>query len=298
MANKQKVENCTVQDPIIIDFSDDDLVSLGETQREDAAEIKMSKYVPKTRIDLVMWTHNSEKTLAEVLQRIQEVIPSQYINRKIITDDYSKDRTREIAKDFGWEVHLNNGSGLNDNTKTAISLVSAPIFCSFEHDIILARDWWQKLSKLIKDPSVVVAQGTRVSTNSTFRMLDDYINKRGDISHETLDNCIAKTEIVRKFGYNEVGTPPKLKAERLKWIVEQTVTSDHIRESTWENIKHDFRMQSLVPVTSKQRLLFFRILLTSLIRSTYVAYKTNCPMLLLLYPLDRLAIFLASFKKA
>lgn len=298
MTKKQKAESCTIQDPIIIDFEDDDLVSLSETQWEEAAKTKMGKYITKIKIDLVMWTHNSEKTLTEVLQRIQEVIPSQYINRKIITDDYSKDKTREIAKDFGWEVHMNNGRGLHDNTKTAISLVSAPIFCSFEHDIILARDWWKKISKFMEDPSVVVAQGTRISTNPTFRMLDDYSNKRGDIPHETLDNCIAKTEIVRKFGYNEVGTPPKLKAEGLKWIVEQTVTSDHIRESMWENVKHDFRMQSLFSATSKQRLLCFRILLTSLIRAAHIVYKTNCSMVLLLYPVDRFAIFLASFKKA
>ena len=216
--------------------------------------------IPETKVDLVMWTHNSEKNLSSVLQRIQEVIPPHCINRKIITDDYSKDRTREIAEEFGWEVHMNSGKGLNDNTKTAISLVTAPIFCSFEHDIILDRDWWQKLSKTMEDPKVAVAQGTRISTNHPFRKLDYYSNKRGDMPHHSLDNCIAKTEIVRKFGYNEVETPPKLKAKGFKWIVDQATISDHIRESMWENVKHDFTMQSLFPATLKHRLLCFRLL--------------------------------------
>jgi len=69
------------------------------------------------KVDLIMWTHNSEKNLPAVLKRIEEVIPPQNISRKIISDDHSKDRTREIAKDFGWEVHINKGRGLKDNKR-------------------------------------------------------------------------------------------------------------------------------------------------------------------------------------
>jgi hypothetical protein len=54
-------------------------------------------------------------------------------------------------------------------TETAVSLVSTLIFYSFEHDIILGRDWWQRLSKYMEDPSVAVVQGVRISTNPTFR---------------------------------------------------------------------------------------------------------------------------------
>jgi hypothetical protein len=46
----------------------------------------------QNKVDLVMWTYNSEKNLLAVLQRIEEVIPRQVINRKIITDDNSKTR--------------------------------------------------------------------------------------------------------------------------------------------------------------------------------------------------------------
>ena len=80
------------------------------------------------KFDLIMWTYNSEKNLLAVLKRIQEVIPSECINRKIITDDHSMDRTREIAEKFGWEVHINQGKGLNDNTRTAVKLLTAPLY--------------------------------------------------------------------------------------------------------------------------------------------------------------------------
>jgi adenosylcobinamide-phosphate guanylyltransferase len=249
------------------------------------------------KVDLVMWTYNSEKTLQMVLRRIEEVIPRQNIKRKIISDDHSTDETRETAKGLGWEVYLNKGKGLQDNVENAISLVSAPFFCSFEHDIILARDWWHKISKHMENSSVAVAQGVRVSTNPTFRKLDSYSNSRNDIPHETLDNNIARTAMARKFGYNEVGTPPKLAAEGLRWVVDRTAVSDHIRNSAWKNIKHDFRMQSKFPASSKQRLACLRILLTSPLRSAYLAYKTSCPIVLILYPIDRLMIFVATFKR-
>jgi glycosyltransferase involved in cell wall biosynthesis len=56
-----------------------------------------------------MWTHNSERNLHKVLKRIEEVIPEHTVNRKIITDDHSTDRTRKIADELDWEVHPNNG---------------------------------------------------------------------------------------------------------------------------------------------------------------------------------------------
>jgi glycosyltransferase involved in cell wall biosynthesis len=251
----------------------------------------------KIKVDLVMWTYNSEKNLPAVIKRIEEVIPPQVINRKIITDDNSKDKTREIAKSFGLEVHMNNGKGLNDNTKTAISLVTAPYFCSFEHDIILARDWWTKISKFMDDPTVVVAQGTRVSTNPAFRVIDSYGNQRTDYPRESLDNNMGKTELIQKIGYNEIGTPIKLRAQELKWFVDRTVVSDHIRPDMWDNIQHDYKMQALFPTTPKERLRCFRILLTSPIRSAHMVYKTRYPVMLFIYPIDRFAIFLGALKK-
>jgi glycosyltransferase involved in cell wall biosynthesis len=244
-----------------------------------------------------MWTYNSEKNLPNVLQRIAEVIPPQYINRKIITDDNSTDRTREIAKNYDWEVHLNKGKGVNDNTKTALSLVTSPYFCSFEHDIILNPDWWQKISKHLEDPTVAVAQGVRVSTNRAFRLIDNYSNQRGDFGHESLDNNIANTEAIRKFGYNEVGTPPALQAAGLKWVLDRTVVSDHIRGSLWDNIMHDYKMQIYFP-TPHLRWQNLRLLLTSPVRAIHMAYKTRYPLMLVVYPLDRLAIFVGTIRKS
>lgn len=261
------------------------------------AKGSMSWRCMETKVDLVMWTYNSEKNLPAVLQRIQEVIPSDCIHRKIISDDNSNDKTREIAKEFGWEVYLNKGKGVNDNTKNALSYVSTSVFCSFEHDIILARDWWIKISKYMDDPTVGVAQGVRVSTNRSFRLIDAYSNRRGDFQHQSLDNNMVKTEIIGKFGYNEVGTPQALAAAGLRWVMDLEVVSDHIRNGMWENIKHDYNMQLYFPDKSF-RLKNLRLLLTSPIRAIHMAYKMKSLLMLIVYPLDRLAIFIGSIKKS
>jgi glycosyltransferase involved in cell wall biosynthesis len=240
-----------------------------------------------------MWTHNSERNLHKVLKRIEEVIPERAINRKIITDDHSTDKTRKIADELDWEVHSNKGKGLKDNVATAVNLVSSPYFCSFEHDIMLVSNWWTKMSKHIKDPTVAVAQGVRSSTNQSFRVIDNFYNNRKDVSHESLDNNLVKTDIVRQLGYNEVGTPPKLKKDNLKWIVDQNVVSGHIRDSMWDNARHDYTMSSVFPSSWKKNL---EILLKSPARSAHLAYRSNSPTVLVAYPVDRLGIFVASLK--
>jgi len=60
---------------------------------------------------------------------------------------------------------------------------------------------------------------------------------------------------------------------------------------------HDYKMQALFSTTPKERLRYFRILLTSPIRSTRMVLKTKVPLMLLIYPLDRFAIFLGALKK-
>jgi glycosyltransferase involved in cell wall biosynthesis len=250
----------------------------------------------EVKVDLIMWTYNSEKILPRVLQRIKEVIPHQNISRKIITDDHSTDNTVIIAKKFGWEVYPNKGKGVNDNTATAINLVTAPIFCSFEHDIIISKDWWIKLYPQILTEENVVVQGVRESTNTSFKKIDAYYNNRNDMPHESLDNNIAKTKYIQMFGYNERATPSQLRKLNLKWIVDSNVISEHIRKNFWSNIKHDYKMQKNLCSSTKFKILCLRMWLTSPIRALQLTLKTNYPPIFIIYPIDRFAIFIATIK--
>jgi glycosyltransferase involved in cell wall biosynthesis len=89
------------------------------------------------KVDLVMWTKNGQATLPTVLKQIAKVIPSEFVNKKIISDDGSTDYTVEIAKSFGWSVFSNEGQGISDGANTALKHVESEYFISFEQDLIL-----------------------------------------------------------------------------------------------------------------------------------------------------------------
>ena len=101
------------------------------------------------KVDLVMWTLNGEKTLPAVLNRINKVIPKSVVDQKLVVDDGSKDSTVDIARKYGWNVINNEGKGISHGANTALNHVQTSYFCSFEQDIYLDSDWWNKVSALI-----------------------------------------------------------------------------------------------------------------------------------------------------
>jgi glycosyltransferase involved in cell wall biosynthesis len=251
------------------------------------------------KIDLIMWTFNSAKLLPSVLQRISEVIPAESVNKKIISDDHSSDGTIMVAQGFGWEVHVNKGKGMQDNKNTALNLVSTSIFASFEHDVLLSREWWIKASKIIENQCVGVVQGIRLSTEPRLRKLDAYEYERRP-DKRSVDNNLCRTNVVRKFGFDESGSPTKMAIEGYKWLVMPDVVSDHItRGNLSETIQHDMRihMLSLPSYTRSEKVGCFKIFIHSPFRAIDVVRKTRAYSILLFYPIDRLAIFLAYFTR-
>ena len=170
------------------------------------------------KIDLVMWTKNGSQTLPGVLQRINEVIPKEVVNKKIIVDDESSDSTPHIASSFGWSVILNKGHGISDGANTALEQVTSDFFVSFEQDLLLASNWWQKIPPLLESSSVAAASGMRFADKPPgIKKMQEYVGKkyRGEANlaswlrsrdmsaftlGKTLDNTIYKTRIIRNLG--------------------------------------------------------------------------------------------------
>ncbi len=247
------------------------------------------------KIDLIMWTYNSAKLLPTVLARINEVIPTEYVNKKIISDDHSADQTAKIARELGWEVHLNRGKGLQANKQNALSLVSTSLFACFEHDVLLSRSWWRRASAAMMDPHVGVVQGIRLSTEPRLRKLDAYEYGRQP-DKRSVDNNLCRTAVVRKFGFDETHSPARMMVDGYHWSVLGDVVSNHItRGNLPETVQHDMRihMLSLPSYTRSEKVGCFKIFLHSPLRALDIARKTGVPSMLLFYPLDRLAVFVA-----
>ncbi len=219
------------------------------------------------KVDLVIWTYNGASTLPFVLKQISEVIPRQFVNKKIISDDRSTDDTRKIAESFGWTVVLNEGTGISYGANTALKNVECDYFVSFEQDLLLAADWWQKIPQILEDPQVGAASGMRFASQPRGVMkLQQYVARkyRGETQlsswlrgrqnaaftlGSTLDNTIYKTAVIRSVGgfpmvKVNAGVDTTL-AYRLKlagyaWAVDYNVQSIHLRGGLRHELSHQY----------------------------------------------------------
>jgi len=273
-------------------------------------------------VDLVMWTKNGSKTLPLVLKRIDEVIPEEFVHNRVLVDDRSEDDTREIAKSFGWQVFFNEGKGICSGANTALRHVTSDFFISFEQDLLLAKDWWQKIPSLLEDKKVAVASGVRVPNQPlALRKLQEYTLERyqridvekTDFFHaKTLDNTIYKTKIIRNLG----GFPSlpvsagvdtflakNVISAGFRWKVDYTVTSIHLRGNLKDELAHYYwygachrRTSNVVydkPVDVTRNVLRFFF---SPFRGLQIAFKKNAPEVVYIYPLIRLNILKGMIK--
>ncbi len=280
------------------------------------------------KVDLVMWTFNGAATLPAVLRRISDVIPSDSIGKRVISDDRSTDETRRIAESFGWTVVLNGGKGISDNANTVLKEVESEFFVSFEQDLLLARDWWAKISPVLEDPNVAAASGMRFADRPRgVRQLQLYVAKkyRGEAQLEswlrgremaaftlgkTLDNTIYRTRVVR-----EVGGFPKLASssgvdtilayeideQGYRWFVDYSVQSVHLRGGLGQELSHQYwyakqlneMWRKISLATRKQappvtRFDVFYRFVMSPFTGLFMAYQTREPSLAYVHPLIRL----------
>ncbi|MBS7612496.1 glycosyltransferase family 2 protein [Candidatus Bathyarchaeota archaeon] len=190
------------------------------------------------KIDMVMWAKNGALTLPLVLKRVEEVIPSEVINKKIFVDDHSTDGSVPIARDFGWSVFQNIRGGVDAGANLALRQVTTEYFISLEQDVYLAKNWWERIPRYLKRNDIAVAQGWRISNHPVIKKIDEYSMERFRYSLCSIDNTIYKTRIVRALGgFSEHLKYPGVDAyihQRVlnagfKWITDSSVLSIHFR---------------------------------------------------------------------
>jgi glycosyltransferase involved in cell wall biosynthesis len=266
------------------------------------------------KVDLVMWTKNGAETLPFVLKRIGKVIPDEFVNNRIIVDDNSTDNTREIAKAYGWQVVSNEGTGISDGANTALKKVETEFFISFEQDLFLARDWWERVPKLLLNEDVAVASGMRMANIDTIRKIDEYsiesYKRKGTFASydfgRTLDNTIYKTSIIRMLGgFPKISVPTgvdtilatNLRKNGYHWKVDYDVQSIHLRKGLMDEIYRSYwyvsfthTLDQKLGIKSVSLNRFLIHLIFSPLRSLDIAFKKRCPQAIVVYPLMRIAM--------
>ncbi len=260
---------------------------------------------------MVMWAKNGARFLPTVLRRIDEVIPHEEVNSRIFVDDKSIDSTRDVARSFGWTVYDNSTGFVSGGTNTALSHVKMPFFVSIEQDVILAKDWWDRIPLYMDDETIAVAQGIRLPTHPIIRDLEPLSQERlkSQLSIQvpdyywSIDNNIFRTKVIQHVGGFPLFEPlavdyfllRRIEAQtRYRWIVDPGVISDHIRVSLIDYFRHD---QNFVRLTTKPQTGYsqalpltrmMQITATSPLRGIDLAVRRHNALLSVIYPLYRL----------
>ena len=266
-----------------------------------------------------MWVRNGAETLPLVLERIDEVIPHEAIGQKILVDDRSTDDSVEIAKEFNWDVYENREGGIGCGANTALSKVRTDLFISVEQDVLLNRDWYDRISRHMARDNVAVAQGWRLSTNPTIRAFETFgVEHLGADRLYSIDNNVYDTKVIRALGgfptmvryHVDAVLRSRVRDAGYAWLTDMSVVSTHIRRINafrwaWER---NYRIATEYPMLIRDRLLspdeaikldpVFQLVKTvlSLPIGGYMAMKTGCPQLALFYPVVRLAKLVGHIK--
>jgi len=253
------------------------------------------------KVDLVMWARDGAKTLPLVLRRIEKVIPHSHVNNKILVDDHSTDRTREIARDFEWSVYLNPKGGIGFGANEALRHVEAEYFVSVEQDVLLSNDWWAKITKHMANRDVVVAQGIRVFSNDVLRKLDNTYSPQNPNPY-SVDNNLYRTQFLLDTGGFPIDTlaVDALLFRRVEkmgklWIIDKTVVGQHLKGSLIDFLRSQRKSYSLPTVLRIQPPALkklVRLLVTSPFRGLHLSFSRHCPSLFWFYPSYRLMVLL------
>lgn len=279
------------------------------------------------RFDIVSWVKNGEWCLPYTLKRLDDVIPDDFVHRKIMVDDHSVDDTKKIGELYGWEVYSNPRSGISSAANFALSKVDCPYFMSFEQDVYLSERWFRRMLHHISNSDCAVYSGVRLSYQPSYlAALDRYILDKSKICCDSvtgfrcgknLDNTLWRTKVVKSVGgfpYTRSSTGVDtilsyiLHNRGFRWVVDYDVVSVHLRKSGFNEL---FSHQLWYALGSKEieRTLQIRGINIKYSLGRYVASlgfspfralrivaKTREPRIFLIYFLSRLASVLGYIK--
>ena len=152
------------------------------------------------RVDVVIITKNSERMLKECLKSVYENVP---VNRLIVVDGDSTDRTLEIVQEFQ-EKHGNVLVIQDEGTRAkarqkGIDQVKTEWFVFVDSDVVLCKGWYQKAAKYIgKDVGAVwgIEVWSTIQKPATLKIFLWITRKIFDLRGGTHDTLI-RTESVK-----------------------------------------------------------------------------------------------------
>lgn len=248
------------------------------------------------KIDLCIWTLNSEKTLDRCLESVQRAIPRERVCHRIAVDGYSNDGTRKILEDYGWTVYQCL-PGIPRQANLALSKVDTDYFACFEHDIILSPGWLSIVDSMRN--SSLATTGFRVYKGSnTLAAINLYAHQKNRAAwNYSIDNTIFDTERLRRLGGFPVDCPrstdsllrEKALENGMTWEVDEKALAYHLRGWYGSALQHDLRQMLQARYIWSNTSRRSHSLLTAPFAGALIAGVYHAPWTLLAYPIQRLS---------
>lgn len=170
---------------------------------EHFAALELETYSPGFQIpkwvDVVVCTYNSERFLEPCLQSIFDNVP---VRKLWVVDNFSTDRTAEIAERFGAKV-VKSRCSLAESRKISFNLAETTIFVNVDSDVVLCKDWYRQLMRFWREDTGCVCgitidqhplQKAYLTSMWRLRRAESY-----DIAH--LPNMIARKDVLQDIDF-------------------------------------------------------------------------------------------------
>jgi len=153
----------------------------------------------EVKVDVVICTKNSERTLEKCLTLVKRFIP---VNRLIIIDGGSIDNTIEIAKKFGAEIYYDGGVSLGLARNLGLKLAETEIVAFIDSDAYICKEWFPKLIKYFEDPKVALASNLTIYGYGTppLQRLYEYMYLKQREKFIGFISTLAKRNVIIELG--------------------------------------------------------------------------------------------------
>lgn len=186
------------------------------------------------KVDVVVCAKNQAMCLERVLKQIISFIPFENL---IVVYGTSKDNTKEVAKKYATKVFWDEDKGLGAARAIGVEKAESEIVAFIDSDVILTKDWFQRLIKYLDDLKVAAVNGTCIFGYGCkpLESLWEYIRRTGSI-YVGCNNTMFRREAVLGVGnfnksIKEAGEDYELYYRLLKagykWIWVKDVTVYH-----------------------------------------------------------------------
>jgi len=143
------------------------------------------------KIDVAVMTYNSERYLDECLSSVEKSVP---INKLIVVDHHSTDRTVEIAKAHDALIFFENVS-LGFARQLAIDTIKTPVFMFVDSDVVFyTTDWFPVALSMLSEEKKIGAVIMALPTT--------YPSSRGKYAKWWW----RKVPMIRRFGFTTGST--------------------------------------------------------------------------------------------